>query len=196
MTEYSGIRGTRVKYLSSDPTLNTSTEGQVWYNSTEGTLKSLVQIKAWSAGGNMGTARYGLGGTGTQTAALGAGGYSGTYKNETEEYNGTSWTAGGNLTIAKSYSMGSGTQTAALSSGGATPTYPYSPVTDVQGYDGTAWSTRPSLATSRGKGGGSGTQTAGLTFGGTTDNGSTFTAATEEFTGEIISANIKTLTTG
>jgi hypothetical protein len=49
MTEYSGIRGTRVKYLSSDPTLNTSTEGQVWYNSTEGTLKSLVQIKAWSS---------------------------------------------------------------------------------------------------------------------------------------------------
>jgi hypothetical protein len=48
MTEYSGIRGTRVKYLSSDPTLNTSTEGQVWYNSTEGTLKSLVQIKAWN----------------------------------------------------------------------------------------------------------------------------------------------------
>ena len=58
MTEYSGIRGTRVKYLSSDPTLNTSTEGQVWYNSTEGTLKSLVQIKAtWSSGGNLNTAR-------------------------------------------------------------------------------------------------------------------------------------------
>ena len=91
--------------------------------------------------------------------------------------------------------MGSGTQTAALSSGGATPTYPYSPITDVQGYDGTAWSTRPSLATSRGKGGGSGTQTAGLVFGGTTDNGSTFTTATEEFTGETVSANIKTFTT-
>jgi hypothetical protein len=54
MSEYSGIRGTRVKYLASDPTLNTSTEGQVWYNSTEGTLKSLVQIKAWSSGGNLG----------------------------------------------------------------------------------------------------------------------------------------------
>jgi hypothetical protein len=57
MTAYSDIRGYRVKYLASDPTLNTSTEGQVWYNSTEGVLKSLVQIKAWSAGGNMGTAR-------------------------------------------------------------------------------------------------------------------------------------------
>jgi hypothetical protein len=57
MSEYSGIRGTRVKYLASDPTLNTSTEGQVWYNSTSGTLKSLVQIKATSSGGNMSTAR-------------------------------------------------------------------------------------------------------------------------------------------
>jgi hypothetical protein len=58
MSEYSGIRGTRVKYLASDPTLNTSTEGQVWYNSTSGTLKSLVQIKAFSsAGANMSTAR-------------------------------------------------------------------------------------------------------------------------------------------
>ena len=90
--------------------------------------------------------------------------------------------------------MGSGTQTAALSSGGATPTYPYSPVTDVQGYDGTAWSTRPSLATSRAGGGGSGTQTAGLTFGGTTDAGSTFTTATEEFTGDTTALNYKTLT--
>jgi hypothetical protein len=49
MTAYSDIRGYRVKYLASDPTLNTSTEGQVWYNSTEGVLKSLVQIKAWSS---------------------------------------------------------------------------------------------------------------------------------------------------
>jgi hypothetical protein len=56
MSEYSGIRGTRVKYLASDPTLNTSTEGQVWYNSTSGTLKSLVQIKAWSSGGALNTA--------------------------------------------------------------------------------------------------------------------------------------------
>ena len=64
MTTYSDIRGYRVKYLASDPTLNTSTEGQVWYNSTSGTLKSLVQIKAWSAGSNMGTARQGLAGAG------------------------------------------------------------------------------------------------------------------------------------
>src|SRR5210317_1913817 len=97
MTEYAGIRGTRVKYLASDPTLNTSTEGQVWYNSTEGVLKSLVQIKAWSAGSNMNTARSALGGSGTQTAGLGFGGSIPGASNATEEYSGYTWTAGGNL---------------------------------------------------------------------------------------------------
>ena len=98
MTTYSDIRGYRVKYLASDPTLNTSTEGQVWYNSTEGVLKSLVQIKAWSAGGNLNTARYVQGGSGTQTAGLAFGGYTGTANtNATEEYSGYTWAAGGNL---------------------------------------------------------------------------------------------------
>ena len=46
MAEYESIHGTRVRYLSSDPTLDSSTEGQVWYNSTSGTNKALVQIKA------------------------------------------------------------------------------------------------------------------------------------------------------
>jgi hypothetical protein len=91
MTTYSDIRGYRVKYLASDPTLNTSTEGQVWYNSTSGTLKSLVQIKAWSAGGNMGTARKSLGGAGTQTAGLAFGGNTTVAVNNTEEYSGYTW---------------------------------------------------------------------------------------------------------
>src|SRR5210317_2156745 len=104
MTEYSGIRGTRVKYLSSDPTLNTSTEGQVWYNSTEGTLKSLVQIKAWSSGGNLSNSIRNLGGAGTQTAALAIAGNVGptTYEDATEEYNGFNWNSGGNLNTARS----------------------------------------------------------------------------------------------
>jgi hypothetical protein len=76
MTAYSDIRGYRVKYLASDPTLNTSTEGQVWYNSTEGVLKSLVQIKAWSCWWEYtSTARRFLAGAGTQTAGLAFGGY-------------------------------------------------------------------------------------------------------------------------
>jgi hypothetical protein len=48
MSEYESIHGTRVKYLTSDPTLDSTTEGQVWYNSTSGTNKTLVHIKAFS----------------------------------------------------------------------------------------------------------------------------------------------------
>ena len=61
MADYTEIKGNRIQYLDSDPTLTSATEGQVWYNTATGTLKGLVQIKAWSSGGNMGTARYGFG---------------------------------------------------------------------------------------------------------------------------------------
>jgi hypothetical protein len=56
---------------------------------------------------------------GTQTAALGAGGYTTTFCNATEEYNGSTWTAGGNLGTAK-YAL-AGTQTAAFAAGGGSP---------------------------------------------------------------------------
>ena len=91
MTTYNELAGLRVNYLSSDPTLNSGNEGQVWYNSTSGTLKSLVQIKAWSAGGNMTTARRLMASAGTQTAAFGAGGLTTVNTNATEEYSGYTW---------------------------------------------------------------------------------------------------------
>ena len=36
MATYDEIHGKRIKELSADPTLNSSYEGQVWYNSTDG----------------------------------------------------------------------------------------------------------------------------------------------------------------
>jgi hypothetical protein len=104
MTTYNELAGLRVNYLGSDPTLNTGNEGQVWYNSTTGTLRALVQIKAWSsAGGNMKLLED-FAGCGTQTAGLGFGGYtpgSGNRNNATEEYSGYTWAAGGNLGTAR-----------------------------------------------------------------------------------------------
>ena len=105
MTTYNELAGLRVNYLGSDPTLNTGNEGQVWYNSTSGTLKSLVQIKAWSAGSNMSTARYDLSGAGTQTAGLAFAGSTGTRSNATEEYSGYTWSTGGNYPISVSILM-------------------------------------------------------------------------------------------
>ena len=47
MATYEEIYGKRVEVLSSDPTLSSAYEGQVWYNSTSGTLKSVVNFGAW-----------------------------------------------------------------------------------------------------------------------------------------------------
>ena len=119
MTTYNELAGLKVNYLGSDPTLNSGNEGQVWYNSATGTLKSLVQLKAWSAGSNMGTARRNLAGFGTQTSAVGAGGESSSII-ATEIWNGTSWTSNPNgLATGRYSSRGSGTQASGLVSGGS-----------------------------------------------------------------------------
>ena len=95
MTTYNGIAGGRVNFLSSDPTYNSSAQdGQVWYNSNSGTLKAFIPVGAWASGGNMGTARYGFAGCGTQTAGLGFGGLTTfpTVLTATEEFTGPSTT--------------------------------------------------------------------------------------------------------
>ena len=76
MAEYESIHGTKVRYLTSDPTLDSTTEGQVWYNSTSATNKALVNFKAFASGGNIPTATNGNASatSGTQTAALSFGG--------------------------------------------------------------------------------------------------------------------------
>jgi len=92
MTTYKELFGKYVQNVASDPT-STDAEGQIWYNSTSGTFKTaLGGIGAWSAGGNLNTARRGAGNTGTQTASLIFGGdtSSDAKTNVTESYNGTS----------------------------------------------------------------------------------------------------------
>ena len=138
----------------------------------------------------MSTARYKLGGAGTQTAALAFGGIpapGGTPQSITEEYNGASWTAGGALGAAVDQITGTGLSTAALAIGGSPA------LTTTQGYDGTAWSTRPALGTGRGYMMGCGTGTSALGIGGQAPPSGT--TATEEFTGETTAANIVTVTT-
>lgn len=170
MTAYSDIRGYRVKYLASDPTLNTSTEGQVWYNSTEGVLKSLVQIKAWSAGGNLPAVRSGSGGAGIQTAALNIGGENGAaIFGTTEEYSGYTWAAGGTLNSSPSFFMASGgTQTAALRVGGFTGPVGTVAQDAVEDYNGSSWASETVIPTATGGGMFAGTPTQGLFFGGQT----------------------------
>jgi len=109
-----------------------------------------------------------------------------------EEYSGTSWTAVNSTPVGVGYAGIAGTQTSLILQAGA-QAQPSLYNTTALGYDGTNWFTQPSIATGRFdlKGSG-GTATAAYIAGGAASPGNT--NATEEFTGETTSLNLKTLT--
>ena len=74
MATYEEIYGKRVKEFDSDPTLDSSYEGQVWYNTGDGVLKSVVSFSAFISGGPLNTQRSQAAGAGTKTAGLTIGG--------------------------------------------------------------------------------------------------------------------------
>ncbi len=129
---------------------------------------STITAGAWSAGGNLNTARYQLAGAGSTPAGLVFGGRKETAPsanyNNSEEYNGTSWTEGNNLNTARFGLYGIGTQTAGLACGGRTTP---AVVDNSEEYDGTSYTEGNNLASARHNGGSAGTQTAGLIFKGT-----------------------------
>ena len=151
MTTYKDIKGTSIEVVSSDP--SNPLLGQIWYNTTSQTLKGLeFGAAAWSTGGNMGTGRSNLGGTGTQTAAVVFGGIApgspgNNVTNLTEEYNGSSWTNGGNMGTARRAMASAGTQTAALGSGGYITPGTTTNVTEE--YNGSAWTGGGAMNTAR-----------------------------------------------
>jgi len=182
MTTFKEIRGTDILALSSDPA-NPET-GQIWYNSSSGTLKGyqLATINAFSAGGNMNTARGGAAGAGTQTAAVVFGGGSPYTGGATELYNGTSWTTNPTSMSPGTYVLaGAGTQTAALAFGGKTG--PGAQSSQAQKFGGSSWTTTGSLGTARYTISGAGLQTAALAFGGVKTPGEQGQSATESFNG-------------
>ena len=129
---------------------------------------NVITAAAWSSGGSLNLGRHDGSNSGTKTAGLFAGGkvYPNVFKNESEEYDGTSWTEGNNLGTARMAS-GAGTQTAGLAFAG-TNGAPGS--TGVQAlteeYDGSSWSESGDLSTARMNCGGAGLQTAAYAAGG------------------------------
>ena len=67
MATYKEIFGKQIKFLSSDP--DNEAEGQIWYNSTSNTLKTVVNSGAWAATAPINTIRNTNAGIGTQTAS-------------------------------------------------------------------------------------------------------------------------------
>ena len=134
----------------------------------------------------MGTARYAISGVGTQTAALGAMGYTPSGKpaswKYTEEYNGTSWAEQTDMATARFSGGAFGVQTSAIFAGGnLDPGYSDA----VEEYNGSSWTNVTSLPAVRKAAPGFGVETAGVVCGGNlpaaTDtsleyNGSSWTA--------------------
>jgi hypothetical protein len=189
MTTYKEIFGKPIKVLSSDPT-DAGAAGQVWYNSTLGSFRSVLASGAWSSASSTINAKQRPGGCGTQTAGLAAGGFTApgptlTALATTEEYNGSGWSSGGNLNTARGNVGLAGTQTAAVFSGQGSPSTPYAGTTEL--YDGTSWTTSPNSANDAvNYRSNCGVQTAALFSGGNIP-GTNRSNANEEFNGTSFS---------
>jgi len=102
---------------------------------------------SWTEVNDLNTARYESGGSGTQTAAINSGGYSGTQSTASEQWNGTSWTSGTSINTARSGLASAGTTTSNLIFGGGTP----GPVkvANTEFWDGSSWTELADLAVAR-----------------------------------------------
>ena len=165
--DYADIYGKRVKEFTDDPTLNDTYEGQVWYNSTTGTLKSVVSFAAWRSGINAPFNVVAAGATGPQTSNLIFSGYGNPASppgiTTTAEYNGSGWTVGGNMGGGEAtYISAAGTQTAGLGFAGLTPAGTGNRSDKTEEYNGTSWSEENVLNNRRGQAVGIGLQTAAI----------------------------------
>jgi hypothetical protein len=164
MATYRELVGKKIKKVTSDP--SDSLDGQMWYNSTTGTIRGLAISEAWASSGPLPEANYGAAGAGSQTAMIYFGGSPYPARtNKTAEYNGTGWSAGGNYTGTVNYLSGCGTLTAGLGAGGFTGT---ATLTASAEYDGSTWTSGNSMSNQRMNTGSTmvGIQTAALITGG------------------------------
>ena len=166
MSDYKGVHGTGILNYAGD--VPNVLEGQLWYNSTakDFRVSEGPTAFAWATGGNLGTARYSLGGVGTSTAALAFGGNTGP-GNVTELWNGSNWTEVNALNTGRTSNLGGvGSSTAALAIGGN----PANAQTEL--WNGTNWTEVNDLNSVRRYMAGAGTTTSAIVFGGfpTTDN--------------------------
>ena len=183
MATYKEIVGQKITNVTSDP--SDPKTGQMWYNSTTGTLRGLGITEAFSSSSPLVYTNFSGGTFGTQTAAVIGGGYSpttnppgaGTAKQQTQEYNGSAWSLGGNLNTGRGHLFGFGVETAGVVSGGYTTTN----LANTEEYNGSSWTAGNSMGTARRGMEGAGVETAGLVFGGYV--GPAGSTATEEYDG-------------
>ena len=167
MTDYKTIHGKKIKFLTSDLSMSTATEGELFYSDSGKEFKVGVNVNAWASGGNLtGSSVYQRTGFGIQTAAVAAGGTTSTAASAlVEEYDGSSWSEVNNIPDAK-YDAGSfGTLTAGMVAGGLNNTTFYA-TNQTEEYDGTNWTEGGDLPQGQNEPNLLGTLTAGLLAGG------------------------------
>ena len=178
MSTYKEIVGKKIKKVTSDP--SNSIDGQMWYNSTTGTIRGVATTTAWITGGTYLQNVFGVACGGPVDAAVGAGGYSPPGPSSVSiaaEYNGSGWTSIPSLNTARG-ALGSskqGTQTAFWVAGGSSQTG------KTEEWNGSSWSEDGDLNTGRRLSGTAGSLTAGLAFGGYASPAGT--ANSEEYNG-------------
>ena len=187
MATYREIHGKAIKSVSTDLS-DTTAEGQVWYNTTSNTFKSIVQSEAFVSASPVITGRFSSAGAGTQTASLIAGGYSTAATDITEEYNGSGWATGGTLNQARYYIGGAGTQTSALAMSGRNPPAGWA-LANTEEYNGTAWTNTTASPTALNQVTTTGTQTAALLWGGVPSPGAAHVSTTYELNSESWTAS-------
>ena len=182
MATYEEIYGKRVKEFDSDPTLESSYEGQVWYDKSSGVLKSVLSVGAWSSATDALYPSYNTTGFGAQTGSVFVGGSYPGYVNLTQEYNGSGFSTGGNYPESRGSIGTAGVLTAGLAWGGNSAPEVESQLTNE--YNGTSWTNVNNYPITVAAPAGAGTQTAGLGAGGW-DYSGPFTAknTTNEYDG-------------
>ena len=170
MSTYRKIHGRSIQAVTTDPTESVA-EGQVWYNTTSDTFKSVLVTEAWASASPLIQSRDSAGGAGTQTAAMVFGGRNevdgpstggpNQQYNLNEEYNGSGYSTGGALVQGRQGLSGAGTQTAGLGVGGYHPPSP-GPKSLVEEYDGSSWSEVTNQPTATFGQGSAGTQTSAV----------------------------------
>ena len=146
--------------------------GQVYYNSGSNAFKVTTQslpTGTWASGGALNTARYQIGGDGSSTAAIVAGGdvYPASPRAGaiTEIYNGSTWTEVNDVNHANQAVTNFGTTTSSIYVAGANPT------TYAESWNGSNWTEITTINSARSEATGTGTSTAGILIGGGTPGG-------------------------
>ena len=176
MATYKGIQGFGVETLASDPT-EPGSVGQIFYNSTSGTFKTVkpggLPAGTWASGGDRPAGVQGGTGFGSgSTSGLAATGnlYPSTVVTaDVQTYDGSSWTEVGNVNTARKYLAASGgaPQTAGIIFAGGLNPGPGTRYTNAEVWNGSSWTETGDLNTARDNIRGAGaSSTAALAFGG------------------------------